>query len=559
MDKTYLQFLINDMEIESKILPKIDNTITFFGKSELKRAMDSIVTKSTPNLVTVVKFLYDNKKYTKKIENNLKIINLHDKIIKKWLNWPRNLELEFFMGISYKTKLLGKLWNNDTVDIFNNPVTLVVSNTFRFSTVLIQIVFYAVMYRMMQYIGRDMTIQEYVWSLVMGYYTSAKFILSFFIPHETAIDYIARAGSLLYVCNMIYSMYETIMKCINHYAKCEEFKQEYENMTTIIKSCKNIFDYDEFKHVLEDKSTIIKINNSFKTLRKHFNNDKDLGDMIMESIHYQEFEDDLENILEYIGRVDMYVSNSKLLDKGYSSPYANIASERPYISATQIWNPILNYNTQVKNDITLGLNEHNTMVLTGPNKAGKSTFMRTLILSIYLSQCLGVTCAESLHFTPFDNIFTYLNVPDEIGKESLFEAELERCYSYYDTVKQLKENSNKKIIGFMDELFTGTNYLEGMAGSYAIIKKISENKNAITVVTTHFHEICSIPNICYSKFYANENKDNLSNSKYTFTYKIENGISDQCIALNLLKERGYGPDVIDIAVEKLENTKNTKG
>jgi DNA mismatch repair protein MutS len=157
-----------------------------------------------------------------------------------------------------------------------------------------------------------------------------------------------------------------------------------------------------------------------------------------------------------------------------------------------------------------------------------------------------------LYFTPFDKMFTYLNVPDNIGKESLFEAELERCYSYYQTVKN--SANNYKVIGYIDELFTGTNYLEGMSGSYAIIKKISECVDAITIVSTHFHEICDIPNIEYCKFYANVKKeDELKHGEsiYDFTYKIQNGISDQCIALNLLKERGYGNDIIDIALKKL--------
>lgn len=546
-------FLLNDMEIENTIFPLINNTITPFGEEQLKKQLTTFSTKhDVLNLTNIVKFLHENKNYTSLFEKELRFIKSHEKIINNWLLYPRDHELEFYMGLSYETNIFGC-----KIDLFNNPITLTLSNALRFSTVLIQIIFYIVMYKMMQYIGNDLTVQEYIWSLILGYYTSAKFFLSFLIPHKTVADYVARIGAGTYVLYMIYSIYETIISCLKHYEKCENFVDDYVDLTRTIRSCKNIFDHDELKYLYMTDKEINSIKDSFRKLRKHFHEEKILGETIVESINYLEISTPLSNVLNYIGKIDAYISTSKLLDKGYSSPLVDLR-EKPYIHGTKLWNPLLNYNDQIKNDVTLGLCENRTMILTGPNKAGKSTYMRTVILTIYLAQSLGVTCAETLYYSPFDHIFTYLNVPDEIGKESLFEAELERCYNYYETMIDFE---NDKVIGFMDELFTGTNYLEGMAGSYSIIKKISEQKNAITMVTTHFHEICNITNISYNKFCANvKDQDKLQNgeSMYEFTYKIEPGISDQCIALNLLREKGYGDDIIKTAVKKLEEVKNRK-
>lgn len=554
MERYSSHTLVEDMELISKIFPVIDNTITTFGKNKLKAYLKTFTVRQTNILVDSVKYLNDNDFYRNKLETELKFINKNNELINKWLSYPRNNQLEFFMGLKYN---VNKLISGYDFDIFNNMVTLTLSNAFRFSTVLVQIIFYILMYRMFRYTGNNMTIQEYVWSLVMGYYTSSSFFLSYLIPHTSAVDIIAKIGTVAYVCHMLYSCYKTIMDCIDHYKICEDFKEDYYLVTDVIKSCKKIFDYDEFKHLLWSKNDLDKFKESFVKLRSHFNYDFILGEIVVESINYVKFGDYLRNILDYISNIDVLISNSKLLNMGYTSPNYDMYNAKPFLHGTNLWNPLLKFDNQVRNNVTLGFTENNTMILTGPNKAGKSTYMRTLILATYLSQSLGITCAETLHFTPFDNMFTYLNVPDSIGKESLFEAELERCYDYYNTAKNLSKN--KKVIGFIDELFTGTNYLEGMSGSYAIIKKISEYPSALTVVSTHFHEICNIKNVQYCKFYANVKDENTlqpGESIYDFTYKIENGISDQCIALNLLKEKGYGDEIVDIAIKKLNQTKN---
>lgn len=545
------RFLYNDMEIDN-IFYTINNTITTFGESQLRDSFNRItIGKSTFDLVAMVKYLHDDKKYNTRLESKLKFIGKHNNLINLWLTHPIYEELNFFGNLSYTIPY--KIGNED-IDIFNNSIALTISNTFRFSTVLVQIIFYLVMYRMMLYLGRDMTLAEYMYSIAEGQYMSATFFLSFFTSNEIAIDYLAKIASGSYILNMFYSMYNTVMDCIVHYELCSRFRKEYELMIEIISTCKDIFDCDPFKSTLCDEITLYNIRNAFKILNSHFNYNKLLfGEIVMEGIRCDKFRSELTIICDYVGKLDVLLSNSKLLDVGYSSPIVDYTYTEPYIGAKSIWHPMLDYETQTKNSLSLGLTTNRTMIITGPNKAGKSTFMRSLILTIYFSQVLGVVCAEEFYFTPFTKIFTYLNVPDSIGKESLFEAELERCYVYHNSVME-SMTTGDKIIGFIDELFTGTNYLEGMSGSYAIIKKISEIPTSMTILTTHYHEICDISNITYNKFCAIENTQNTT-PKYTFTYKIEQGISDQCIALHLLQEKGYNDRIITLALEKLSKHK----
>lgn len=177
------------------------------------------------------------------------------------------------------------------------------------------------------------------------------------------------------------------------------------------------------------------------------------------------------------------------------------------------------------------------MIITGPNKVGKSTFMGSVITNVYLAQSLGIWCADRAPLTPFRVIFTYLNVPDCVGRESPFEADINRCYNY------IKIESLRGFgIGIVDELFTGTNPKEGKDGSYAILKRISANPTNITILSTHFHDTLDRLNREDFEFTAKK-----INDRFIYSYKIENGVSDQCIALQLLKERGFEKSIIDDA------------
>lgn len=510
MDRINMLSCQNDLEIKTKIFPRVDNTLTSFGKIELEKALDSISIKSTSDLVLVVKFLHENKDYTKKIVTELKKIHKYSGDVNSWITNPRDYNLEW-------------VWNQhailSTMNYIESP-----------KTVITYLTTYPKLYNIIPSLS--------------NIYLQLVTLLTY-ICYESVAKIFVIATILTGVCYVIVSVVTSYFK---HKQKCADFISGYKNVKTCISACKMIFDYDQFKNILYRNEEIKSIENSFQNLRGYFAK-QEIGEIVVESINSKNFNSDLNNVFTYAGKTDMYVSNSKLLDLGYCSPVVDLTNTKPFVGATKLWNPLLDYKSQIRNDISIGLNEKNTTILTGPNRSGKSTFMRSLVTSVYLAQSLGVTSAESFYFTPFDDIFTYLNVTDIAGQKSLFEAELEKCFSYYNKVMSLE--SNKKVIGSFDELFTGTNYLEGMSGSYGIIKKIAEIPNAVTLVATHFHEICDIPNISYYKFSATE-----KNGDYEFTHILEKGVSTQSIALDLLKQRGYSDEVIKSATEKLSKHKS---
>jgi DNA mismatch repair ATPase MutS len=243
-------------------------------------------------------------------------------------------------------------------------------------------------------------------------------------------------------------------------------------------------------------------------------------------------------------------------------------------------NPVVN---------TITLNSENC-VITGPNAAGKSTFIKSTSLNILLSQTMGISCSSVCKITPFYYINTQINIPDSKGVESLFEAEMFRCKYNIDIVKELPTNYKSYIV--FDEIFSSTNIIEGISGAYAILDKLSKYKNTLIIITTHYLYLTKLTNFKKIKFIADiidsqqsdiidsqqsdiidsqqsdiidsqqsdiidsqqsDIIDSQQNNIITYNYKIQNGISKQFIALDILKSKFL--DDLDI-IEKAMSIKN---
>jgi len=201
-------------------------------------------------------------------------------------------------------------------------------------------------------------------------------------------------------------------------------------------------------------------------------------------------------------------------------------------------------NKVVKNSIQM----KNNLLITGPNAAGKSTFIKSVIINILLSQTIGVNSCSYFEMSPFHLIETYLHIPDVKGKSSLFEAEMFRSKEYIEKIKELEENEFSFIV--LDEIFSSTNYIEGFSGAYSILKNLSNYKNTLFIVTTHFTDL---------EILEKDTKGRIENYKFTvdydenkeiqFNYLLEKGISNQYIALELLKKNGFDEKILEDAFQ----------
>lgn len=254
------------------------------------------------------------------------------------------------------------------------------------------------------------------------------------------------------------------------------------------------------------------------------------------------------DIFQYNGLIDVLLSIQHLL-RNSNNDYPYVLSkykesETPVLNIKNIWHPYLVDNKVVKNSIQM----KNNLLITGPNAAGKSTFIKSVIINILLSQTIGINSCSYFEMSPFHLIETYLHIPDVKGKSSLFEAEMFRSKEYIEKIKELEENEFSFIV--LDEIFSSTNYIEGFSGAYSILKNLSNYKNTLFIVTTHFTDL---------EILEKDTKGRIENYKFTvdydenkeiqFNYLLEKGISNQYIALELLKKNGFDEKILEDAFQ----------
>lgn len=217
-------------------------------------------------------------------------------------------------------------------------------------------------------------------------------------------------------------------------------------------------------------------------------------------------------------------------------------SNDPVCKMLELYHPCLAYETVVKNDINFDSKTRN-IIITGPNAGGKSTLIKSVLSNVLIAQTLTIGSCSQLKLTPFHLIHSQINIPDCKGKESLFEAEMNRSKRSID---MLNKCSGPSII-VMDEIFNSTNPIEGIAGAYAIAKKIGKCATNLTLISTHYLYLTKLVKEIDS--FANYKMDvNVTDDSITFPYKLKKGICKQFIALELLKKNGFDDSLIEDAI-----------
>lgn len=300
---------------------------------------------------------------------------------------------------------------------------------------------------------------------------------------------------------------------------------------------------------------------------------------------YYDFNKNIDYLIPYfkfIGEVDFYMgltelyltnhsSNSEDDDKVCYSIVEYLERNKPRVEIKDLWDPsLLQENSKIiTND--LNLKHTRNLLITGPNAGGKSTYLKSMAINILLSQTIGLAPASEIKITPFSVINTYLNIPDCLGKSSLFEAEMYRAKDHLEMIKNLGDKEFAFVI--MDEIFSSTNFYEGYSGAYAIIKKLIQSPRSISIITTHFTELSKLEEdtrkiikkghkkyyqyliknykmTCEMKKYSNNHVE------FNFPYKIQPGVSNQYIALEILRKNNFDSDLIDDAIKVMEEIKN---
>jgi DNA mismatch repair ATPase MutS len=522
-----------DLKIETDVFNIIDRTITKYGKLKLQHKLSYCSTDPNELEILISKnyTIHLDVEYQEKMIELLNKFKESEDILENWMNEECNKNLIF------------DLW------IFNNSIFLSISNKLKITSIIIITLIYILGYIYLNYLNVPITISGYIYGLVKGYYNFLLLMFYFIFSDKLWIQRTAFIITSLYVGFLLYLSYQQISETYEHYIACDAFYTEYENILSCIEIVENMYHID----IYNDDDNKESIKESIEYLKYYFAKDSSLGYSMVAKLYKEDYNKHMNKLVNYVGKIDYQISISILISEGYQIPNI-IPLEKsrnkpfPELNIEGCWNPLID-NDIIKNSINMDVLTPNIMIISGPNKSGKSTYMKSIMLSVYLAQSIGICCADKMNFTPFRNLYTYMNIPDIIGRESLYEAEINRCYQYINEIESLRGFS----FGIIDELFTGTSPSEGKSGSYAIMKRISENPTNITIITTHYHDILeNLNNESDQKYKFKKFITMKLDGIYRFDYKIYDGISNQRIGLELLAERGFDQAIVKDAYKYMD-------
>jgi DNA mismatch repair protein MutS len=242
------------------------------------------------------------------------------------------------------------------------------------------------------------------------------------------------------------------------------------------------------------------------------------------------YKHNIKALLDYFYEIDALYSLAKA-HQTYQFQFPEwIEDTKPYLEVENATHPLV--NNAIGNDLTLSP-EKNFLFLTGANMAGKSTFIKTIGIVVYLSHIGMGAPAKKIKLTVMDGLITNLNIADNVAKgESYFYNEVQRIKNTL-----LKINDGKKNCVLIDELFKGTNILDAMKCSTKVIEGLQKLKTSIYILSTHLYEISENlhqhKNIQFS-FFETQVKD----KELHFQYQLSPGISQDRIGYLILEREG---------------------
>lgn len=257
----------------------------------------------------------------------------------------------------------------------------------------------------------------------------------------------------------------------------------------------------------------------------------------------------IQKTAKAIARLDVFASLSVVAEQNhYVRPSLN---EKGIIDIKDGRHPVvekmIDHDMFVANDTYLNNGNHCIAVITGPNMAGKSTYMRQSALIVLMAQLGSFVPAKSANIGIVDRIFTRVGASDDLASgQSTFMVEM-------NEVANILRNATSKSLLVLDEIGRGTSTFDGLSIAWAVIEHISNKKilGAKTLFATHYHELTelegkmnNVNNYCIA---VKEKGDDI-----VFLRKIIKGGADRSYGIQVAKLAGVPDMVIDRAKEIAE-------
>ncbi len=285
------------------------------------------------------------------------------------------------------------------------------------------------------------------------------------------------------------------------------------------------------------------------------------------ALEYSLFDSIRKTVADNLERIQITAKAVANLD--VITSLANVASDNRYIrpdvnlstairikdSRHPVVESLLNDAPFVPNDVNLDSNSDRVAIITGPNMAGKSTYMRQIALIVLMAQIGSFVPASSAEIGIVDSIFTRVGASDDLSSgQSTFMVEMSE-------VANIIKNATSKSLLILDEIGRGTSTFDGMSIARAVLEFCADKKKlgAKTLFATHYHELTVMEDLLdgvknYNIAVKKRGDD------ITFLRRIVAGGADDSYGIEVAKLAGIPQSVISRAKEilyDLENGKNS--
>ncbi|BAI81619.1 DNA mismatch repair ATPase MutS [Deferribacter desulfuricans SSM1] len=347
-------------------------------------------------------------------------------------------------------------------------------------------------------------------------------------------------------------------------ARIEQKEREKTGITNLKVKYNKVFGY----YIEVSKSHLSKVPDYFIRKQTLVNAERFITDELKElevkileaeskltELEYQQFIEIREKVEKEIERIRSQANKIALLDMllsfseaairyEYTKPHINDSNEIKIIEGRH---PVIEQTMNepfVPNDIFINTEKDRLLIITGPNMAGKSTYLRMTALITILAHTGSFVPAKEANIGLVDRIFTRIGASDNLAKgESTFMVEM------VETANILNNATEKSLI-ILDEIGRGTSTYDGLSIAWAVAEYISKYIKAKTLFATHYHELTDIALTTYGvKNYTIEVRE--WNDEVIFLRKIIPGSADRSYGIHVAKLAGLPEEVINRANEIL--------
>jgi DNA mismatch repair ATPase MutS len=248
----------------------------------------------------------------------------------------------------------------------------------------------------------------------------------------------------------------------------------------------------------------------------------------------ENYQEDILNLYQYVGSIDTAISVASLQE---SEQICEPQFIQPYkgVQFKGIKHPLI--ENCIDNEVKL---DQKSMLITGSNMSGKSTFLRTIAINSVLAQTI-YSCFAEEYKAPFFRLHTSIRIDDNLFQgKSYFLEEVDVMSSLIDAVESPDQN-----LFILDEVFKGTNTIERIAAAKAILSHLNRKQN-LTFVATHDIELSNMLEEEYELYHFTET---ITDNELIFDHKLKEGPLKTKNAIKILEISKYPKEIIEEALQ----------